>query len=59
LGFYGRIVKILKKEEPMTQFKIAKMKERVGSVEKVVDNYTLLGKDLFSKETPIAPFIGM
>jgi len=43
----------------MTQFKIAKMKERVGSVEKVVDNYTLLGKDLFSKETPIAPFIGM
>ena len=43
----------------MTQFKIAKIKQRVGSIEKLVDSNTLLGKDLFSKETPIAPFIGM
>ena len=43
----------------MTQFKIAKIKQKVGSIEKLVDNYTLLGKDLFSKETPLAPFIGM
>jgi len=59
LGFYGWIVKILQKDEPLTQFKIAKIKQKVGSIEKLVDNYTLLGKDLFSKETPLAPFIGM
>jgi len=35
------------------------MKERVGSIEKMIDSYMLMGKDLFSKETPLAPFIGM
>ena len=53
LAFYGRIVKVLKKDEGLEQFKIAKPKQRMGGIEKVVDTYTLLGKDLFSKETPI------
>lgn len=38
--------------------RIFRKKKRIGKVEKVIDDYTLLVKDLFKKETNINLFIG-
>ena len=35
------------------------LKEKVGSIDRIVDEYTLIGKDLFSKGTDISQFVGM
>lgn len=39
--------------------KVFKYKERAGIVDRVVDDYNLIGKDLFSKETDMSQFIGL
>lgn len=38
---------------------VYKYKERVGRVERVVDDYSLIGKDLFSRDTDMTQFIGL
>lgn len=53
LAFSGRLLQGLDYENKVerARFKVYKMKERVGGVERVHDDYTIIGKDLFSKNT--------
>lgn len=39
--------------------KITKGKKREGVVDRVVDSRSIIGRGLFSKETPVAPFVNM
>jgi selenocysteine-specific elongation factor len=39
--------------------KIFKIKTKTGSIERVHDPHTLIGKDLFKKETDMNLFVGM
>jgi selenocysteine-specific elongation factor len=60
LAFYGNILVSLKHEQ-MAQpnlLKIFRFKSKNGMVEKVVDRYTVLVKDLFEKDVNINNFIG-
>lgn len=45
--------------EGRARLKVCKQKVRVGSVDRVVDDYNVIGKDLFSKETDMSQFIGL
>jgi hypothetical protein len=40
-------------------FKITKYKQKVGVIDKVVDKRNIIGRNLFSKETPVTPFLNM
>lgn len=40
------------------RLRVYKLKERVGTVDRVVDERTLIGRDLFSKGTDMAQFVG-
>lgn len=57
LAFYGNILWFHQKKEGVG-IKVYKMKKREGSFEKLIDNYTILVKNLFKKETNIEAFIG-
>ena len=61
LAFHGNILWIQQKkglESEGIPLKIYKEKSRNGNVEKIVDNHTLLIRNLFKKETNIAVFVG-
>ena len=62
LAFYGHVldgftdVDYLNKELP-SKLRIYKRKEKIGFIDRVVDSQTIIGKDLFQKETNINTFI--
>jgi len=46
-------------EDPKSQIKLYKQKHKTGIVDRLLDNYTLIVKDLFSKDfLDIKEFIG-
>ena len=63
LAFYGRIVfPFLSKEytkEELPKLKIFKWKSKEGTVERMADEYTVIVKSLFKKETNMALFTNM
>ncbi|CAK61959.1 unnamed protein product (macronuclear) [Paramecium tetraurelia] len=60
IAFYGNILYSYTTQQLFQQnfLRIFRKKTKNGKVEKVIDNYTLLIKDLFKKETNIANYIG-
>eukprot|EP01137_Pigoraptor_chileana_P028344 Opistho-2@12196 len=63
LAFYGRSVVDLPdkkyRETYLPSLKVFKTKAREGTVERIADDYTVIGKALFKKETNIETFAGM
>ncbi|RUS20128.1 hypothetical protein BC937DRAFT_86316 [Endogone sp. FLAS-F59071] len=47
------------REEELSKFKIFKWKERIGAVDRLVDERTIIGKNLFKKDTNIEKFLRM
>ena len=43
----------------MAQLRVYRSKSKTGSVKRVVDEHTLIGKDLFKKETDISKFVNL
>jgi selenocysteine-specific elongation factor len=62
LAFYGHVidgfvdVDYSKKDLP-TKLRVYKRKEKVGYIDRLVDSQTLIGKDLFRKETNMNAFV--
>lgn len=61
LAFFGNILETYDedKEEYKKHFKITKEKRKEGVIDKVVDSRNIIGRNLFSKETPVTPFVNM
>jgi len=61
LAFAGRVLQDIDfdNEKVRERVKIARFKERVGTVDRVVDDRTVIGRDLFKKETDLSAFIGL
>lgn len=61
LAFHGKILEVYEEgnEDYKKNLKITKAKSREGIVDKVTDNRNIIGRNLFSKETPVTPFINM
>ena len=59
MGFYGNVLAVLTAENLNKDkiLRICREKQKVGVVEKILDNYTILIKDLFKKESNINIFI--
>jgi selenocysteine-specific elongation factor len=60
IAFYGNVLQapLIKDLFSENSLRIFRRKTKSGKVEKIIDNYTLLVKDLFKKETNINLFIG-
>jgi selenocysteine-specific elongation factor len=62
LAFYGDVLDgftdsdYLNKDIP-NKLRIYKQKEKIGFIDRLVDNQTIIGKDLFQKETNINAFV--
>jgi selenocysteine-specific elongation factor len=62
LAFHGRLVKAMdleKEPDAIKKIKAFKMKQREGTVERVVDAHSVIGKGMFKKETDLSLFAGM
>ena len=63
LAFYGKLLEIFTDPayttKDLPKLKVYKMKSREGQVDRVMDEYSLIGKNLFKKETNIEAFSGM
>ncbi|KJE92526.1 selenocysteine-specific elongation factor, variant [Capsaspora owczarzaki ATCC 30864] len=63
LAFSGRVHEALTdksyRETFLPKLKVFKRKSRTGTVERILDDYTLIGKGLFKKETTLEPFLGL
>ncbi|XP_076436674.1 selenocysteine-specific elongation factor-like [Babylonia areolata] len=63
LAFHGRITELLEdtkyRETVLPRLKVFKMKSREGLVERVTDAYSVIGKNLFKKETNIQAFANL
>ncbi|PRP73599.1 selenocysteine-specific elongation factor, partial [Planoprotostelium fungivorum] len=61
LAFHGRMEKIVDptNREELSRLKIYTIKSREGNIDRVADDRTLIGKDLFKKETDMSLFIGL
>ena len=62
LAFHGRLVHPIdleKEPEAVKRIKAFKMKQREGTVERVQDANTAIGKGMFKKETDLGMFSGM
>ena len=63
IAFYGRLLIGLSdpkyKESVLPKVKVFKNKLREGQVERVMDEYTVIGKNFFKKETNIALFVAL
>ena len=55
IAFYGTIER-LKPDLNINAIKVSKSKKRTGQVERIVDQYTAIGKGMFHKETDISKF---
>jgi len=61
IAFQGRLVTGIKWSDPVerSKLKVYKLKERVGSIDRVADERTIIGRDLFTKGTDMSQFINM
>jgi len=63
LAFHGKVIEGITvkdyKETYLPTLKVYKFKQRKGTVDRVTDESTLIGKDLFSKETRLDKFISL
>eukprot|EP01117_Protostelium_nocturnum_P013690 TRINITY_DN5133_c0_g1_i2.p1 TRINITY_DN5133_c0_g1~~TRINITY_DN5133_c0_g1_i2.p1 ORF type:complete len:204 (+),score=55.15 TRINITY_DN5133_c0_g1_i2:214-825(+) len=61
LAFYGKVEHIVDytKREELSKLKLYRIKEKEGSIDRIADEYTLIGKDLFKKETDMSLFVGL
>ena len=62
LAFHGRLARVIdleKTPEGVRRIKAFKMKQREGTVERFVDERTVIGKGMFKKETDLSLFAGM
>ncbi|KAK9906478.1 hypothetical protein WJX75_002571 [Coccomyxa subellipsoidea] len=62
LAFYGRLVALLRAEEPreLARLRIFKLKTRSGSIDRIAnDGFSAVCKGMFSKDTDISLFAGM
>lgn len=62
LAFYGRLVALLRAEEPseLARLRIFKVKSRAGSIDRVApDGFSAVCKGMFKKDTDISLFAGM
>lgn len=58
IAFHGKVKHVIC-EDPKSQVKLYKQKHKTGIVDRLLDNYTLIVKDLFSKDfLDIKEFIG-
>ncbi|KAM3878331.1 selenocysteine-specific elongation factor [Diretmus argenteus] len=63
LAFQGRLLKGFEDkgyaEAVLPQLRIYKSKRKEGQVERVTDDYTVIGRNLFKKETNLQLFVGL
>ena len=63
LAFHGQLVHAITEkaytESVLPKMKIFKMKSREGVAERAPDNYSVIGRSLFKKETNIQTFVGL
>ncbi|XP_028302570.1 selenocysteine-specific elongation factor [Gouania willdenowi] len=63
LAFQGRLLHGLEDksyaETALPQLRIYKTKQKEGQVERVTDDYTVIGRSLFKKETNLQLFVGL
>uniref|UniRef100_A0A668AF06 Selenocysteine-specific elongation factor n=1 Tax=Myripristis murdjan TaxID=586833 RepID=A0A668AF06_9TELE len=63
LAFHGRLLKGFEDkgyaETALPQLHIYKTKHKEGQVERVTDDYTVIGRNLFKKETNLQLFVGL
>ncbi|XP_062853977.1 selenocysteine-specific elongation factor [Trichomycterus rosablanca] len=63
LAFYGKLLEGFEEknyvETTLPKLKISKDKHKEGAVERVTDDYTVIGKNLFKKETNLQLFVGL
>jgi selenocysteine-specific elongation factor len=62
MAFFGRVLCSLPKKSPMVSrecLKVYKLKQKVGVVDHVRDDRTIVGRDLFKKESDLSLFIGL
>ena len=57
IAFFGTIQKMID-EKDNEDIKLYKKKSKRGAVDRLVDNYTIIVKELFDKETNLQNFIG-
>ncbi|CAL8335559.1 unnamed protein product [Lota lota] len=63
LAFQGRLLEGFQDkaygETALPRLRICKMKHKEGQVERVTDDYTVIGRSLFKKETNLQLFVGL
>eukprot|EP00741_Cyanophora_paradoxa_P007404 tig00001127_g7163.t1 len=61
LAFSGRVLRAVEAAGAggPARLRIFKIKERRGVVDRTVDDHTVIGRDLFKKETDIGAFVGL
>lgn len=63
LAFHGRLLHGMEEknytETTLPRLLISKEKHREGNVERVTDDYTVIGRNLFKKETNLQLFVGL
>ncbi|KAL2091091.1 hypothetical protein ACEWY4_013354 [Coilia grayii] len=63
LAFHGRLLQGMEEknyaETTLPRLLISKDKHREGTVERVTDDYTVIGRNLFKKETNLQLFVGL
>ncbi|KAI1892746.1 hypothetical protein AGOR_G00136710 [Albula goreensis] len=63
LAFQGRLLEGFEDkgytESTLPRLKVYKTKQREGQVERVTDDYTVIGRNLFKKETNLQLFVGL
>lgn len=61
LAFQGRLLTAIDWSSPedRAKLKVVKRKEKVGTIDRVVDDRTLIVRDMFGKDTDTSCFLGM
>ncbi|XP_051562710.1 selenocysteine-specific elongation factor isoform X1 [Myxocyprinus asiaticus] len=63
LAFHGKLLEGFEDknytETTLPRLKISKDKQKEGAVERVTDDYTVIGRNLFKKETNLQLFVGL
>ena len=62
LAFHGKLlhhINLEKTPDAISSLRVFKMKSREGSIERVQDERTVIGKGMFKKESDLTAFVGM
>lgn len=63
IGFWGNLLQYSKDKDYCTSFlpklKVYKVKTKIGSIERIVDDNTAIVKNMFKKETRLDSFLGL